>query len=146
MIIVVDTNIVFSALLNPNSLIGELLMNVQEKISFVAPEFLIDEIEKYSDKIKKYSKLDPHSLNLLKSSVWKVISFINENNISEYNWKKAYHLLKSVDEKDTPFLALALQLNSKLWTGDKKLISAISEANLSNYYLQTKDLEKILVG
>ena len=145
MIIVVDTNIVFSALLNANSLIGELLMNVQDKITFVAPEFLIDEIEKYSDKIEKYSKLDQHSLNLLKSSVWQILTFINEENISDHNWEKAYQILKNVDEKDIPFLALSLQLNAKLWTGDKKLISAILKQNLSSYILQTKDLEEILL-
>ena len=145
MIIVVDTNIVFSALLNPNSLIGELLMNVQEKITFVAPEFLIDEIEKYSPKIEKFSKLDAHYINILKSCIWKVITFVNEAKISDYNWTKAYQLLENIDEKDTPFLALALQLNSQIWTGDKKLISGISKKSLSNYFLQTKDLEKFLL-
>ncbi|MFC6269032.1 PIN domain-containing protein [Frigoriflavimonas asaccharolytica] len=125
MIVIVDTNIVFSTLLNPNSLIGELLMNVQDEITFVAPEFLIDEIEKYNEKIEKHSKLNQHSINLLKSSIWKVINFMSEENIFEENWKKAFELLKNIDPKDTPFLALALQLNSKIWTGDKKLISGL---------------------
>ena len=26
-----------------------------------------------------------------------------------------------MDEDDTPFVALSIELNSKLWTGDKKL-------------------------
>jgi putative PIN family toxin of toxin-antitoxin system len=146
MIVVVDTNIVFSTLLNPNSLIGELLMNVQDKISFVAPEFLIDEIEKYSTKIEKHSKLDQHSLNILKSTIFKVINFISEDNILNHNWIQAFEMLKDVDQKDTPFLALALQLNSKIWTGDKKLIDGISKQNFENYFLQTIDLEKILLN
>ena len=146
MIVVVDTNIVFSTLLNPNSLIGELLINVQDKIYFVAPEFLIDEIEKYSTKIEKHSKLDQHSLNILKSTIFKVINFISEDNILNHNWIQAFEMLKDVDQKDTPFLALALQLNSKIWTGDKKLIDGISKQNFENYFLQTIDLEKILLN
>ncbi len=144
MIVVIDTNIVFSTLLNPNSLIRELLINVQDKIYFVAPEFLIDEIEKYSTKIEKHSKLDQHSLNILKSTIFKVINFISEDNILNHNWIQAFEMLKDVDQKDTPFLALALQLNSKIWTGDKKLISGISKKYFEDYFYQTTDLEKIL--
>lgn len=45
--LVIDTNIVFSAILNPNSNIGDLLLNFQNKVSFYAPEFLLVEIEKW---------------------------------------------------------------------------------------------------
>ena len=36
--IVVDTNIVFSTLLNPKSTVGEILMNLQDKFTFFGPE------------------------------------------------------------------------------------------------------------
>ena len=119
--LVIDTNIVFSAILNPNSNIGDLLLNFQNKVSFYAPEFLLVEIEKYTSKIEKISNQTPEEIEIIKSLVLSKITFISEELIFEENWKKAYNLTIDVDENDTPFVALALQLNAKLWSGDKKL-------------------------
>jgi predicted nucleic acid-binding protein len=119
--LVIDTNIVFSAILNPNSNIGDLLLNFQNKVSFYAPEFLLVEIEKYTPKIEKISNQTPEEIEVIKSLVLSKITFISEELIFEENWKKAYNLTIDVDENDTPFVALALQLNAKLWSGDKKL-------------------------
>ncbi|RDC65638.1 PIN domain-containing protein [Adhaeribacter pallidiroseus] len=47
--IVVDTNIVFSALLNANGLIGELLLNSQNEFQFYSPELMTEEILRYSE-------------------------------------------------------------------------------------------------
>ena len=49
--------------------------------------------------------------------------------------------MKEVDEKDTPFLALAIELNAKIWTGDKKFQSAIENFN-SSLIISTKELVK----
>jgi len=56
--LIVDTNIVFSTLLNPHSAIGEILMNVQDEFTFFAPELLKEELRRYAPKIIAYSKLD----------------------------------------------------------------------------------------
>ena len=54
--IVVDTNIVFSALLKSNSPIVDILLTPRH-LEFYAPELLKQELNTYSDKIRKYSKL-----------------------------------------------------------------------------------------
>jgi predicted nucleic acid-binding protein len=36
-----------------------------------------------------------------------------------HKMKNACEVMKSIDEKDTPFLALALQLNCSVWSNDK---------------------------
>jgi predicted nucleic acid-binding protein len=41
--LIVDTNIVFSTLLNPHSAIGEILMNIQDEFTFFASELLKEE-------------------------------------------------------------------------------------------------------
>jgi predicted nucleic acid-binding protein len=104
--IVVDTNIVFSTLLNPRSAIGEMLMNIQDEFIFFASDLLKDELKRYSHKIATYSKLNESALADVETLVLSVINFIPEENISDQSWNDAYILTKDIDEDDTPFVAL----------------------------------------
>ena len=47
--IVVDTNIVFTALLNPDAKIGQILIYGQKRFEFYAPQLLKEEIRKHYD-------------------------------------------------------------------------------------------------
>ncbi len=49
--IIVDTNIVFSAILKPTSRIGDLLLNSDKVFSFYSCHFLIQELESHKDKL-----------------------------------------------------------------------------------------------
>jgi predicted nucleic acid-binding protein len=60
--IVVDTNIVFSALLNSNSGIGQLLLNSGYVFDFYSCKYLQKEIQRHLQKIRQYSRLDDESL------------------------------------------------------------------------------------
>ncbi|RYX80158.1 hypothetical protein EON73_05680 [bacterium] len=51
--IVVDTNIVFSALLNSNSRIALILLDLKLKHTFYTSNQLLVEIEEHRDKLKK---------------------------------------------------------------------------------------------
>jgi len=123
--LVVDTNIVFSTLLNPRSVIGEILMNVQDDFTFFAPELLKDELKRYATKIAAYTKLDSETLSQIETLVLSSINFIAEESISDQSWIKAFELTKDIDEDDTPFIALAIELGTKLWTGDKVLLNGL---------------------
>jgi len=59
--------------------------------------------------------------------VFNRVSFINERLISVENRKKAYEMCKDIDEADTPFVALALELDIPLWSGDKKLAKGLKD-------------------
>ena len=48
------------------------------------------------------------------------ISFIDLNGISRKSWEIATDLIGKTDEMEIPFVALAIQWNAFLWTGDKK--------------------------
>ena len=128
--LVIDTNIVFSALLNPNSTIGDLLLNYQDEITYFAPELLLTEIDKYASKIQTYSKLNKTQLAICKSLVLNSVHFVSEELITQENWKLAYQITKNIDQDDTPFVALSLEMKTKLWTGDKKLSQGLSVNNL----------------
>ncbi|MGK6351036.1 PIN domain-containing protein [Parapedobacter sp. DT-150] len=141
--IVVDTNIVFSTLLNPKSSIGEILMNLQDKFIFFGPELLIDELQRYAPKIAAYTKLTPHQLTQMEQLVLSSITLVSEELISERSWTTAYELAKDIDEDDTPFVALALELNTKLWTGDKVLAKGLQK-NGSDLAITTTEMKNIL--
>ncbi len=139
--LVIDSNIIFSTLLNPNSVIGELVMNVQDDLNFFGPELLIHEIERYTDKISLYSKLEKSEIEQLKALIFRSINFISEDLIKDKNWESAYDLTKDIDQNDTPFVALALELSCKLWTGDKKLQTGFLLKN-NDLIITTLELKK----
>ena len=141
--LVVDTNIVFSTLLNPHSVVGEILMNIQDRFTFFAPELLKEELKKYSPKISAYSKLNQHDLASVEALLFSTITFVAQELISDQSWMKAYALTKDVDEDDTPFVALGIELNARLWTGDKVLSKGLSKKG-SDITITTADLSKHL--
>jgi predicted nucleic acid-binding protein len=48
--------------------------------------------------------------------------------------EKAYDLCKDVDIKDTPFIALSIELKRPLWTGDKKLKEGLRSKGFDEFY------------
>ena len=137
--IVIDTNIVFSALLNANGLIGELLLNSQDEFKFYAPELLQKEITRYENKLLVTSKL---TITQFKEANYRIMTFIesiSEDIISQPSWIKASGLTYNVDENDTPFVALAIELNATLWTGDKKLLNGLVNKGFKSI-LSTQEL------
>jgi predicted nucleic acid-binding protein len=52
--LVVDTNIIFSALLSPNGTISDLLLN-SDNFDFYSPTFLLEELENHKAKLLKLS-------------------------------------------------------------------------------------------
>lgn len=87
MIIVVDTNIIFSALLSPNGKIGDLLLNSSESFQFFAPTFILDELNNHHDKLIKLSKLTKEEIEFLKRILFKRIELIDLENVETKLWK-----------------------------------------------------------
>ncbi len=54
---VVDTNIVFSAVLNTNSRIAGILTEYQGVVNFYSPTFLLLELDKHRDKLTNILKV-----------------------------------------------------------------------------------------
>jgi predicted nucleic acid-binding protein len=129
-IIVVDTNIVFSGLLNPEGTISDILLNSSDAFDFFAPIAIIGELEKHHKKLLRLSGYSEEDLNFLKRILLKKIELINLESITPVSWEKAIALTKDVDEFDAPFIALCLELDAPLWTGDKKLLVGLTEKGI----------------
>ena len=137
--IVVDANIVFSSILNSNGKIGDLLINSKRFFSFIAPDFLRTEIYAHYDKLIEISHLRLEQILESEHQIYKSITFISEEQISLESWQFAESLVSDIDPKDIVYVAYTKQFKSKLWTGDKKLISGLTKKNYKNI-LTTDDL------
>lgn len=139
--IIVNANIVFSAILNTNGKIATILSN--NAIKCIAPNFLKTEIRKYHKKLAKSAKLNIDEIQEIEYYIFQHLVFISEEQIEETYWKKAYDLVKDIDENDTSYIAYALKFKCKLWTGDKKLSNGLKKKNQS-FTIQTNDLYELL--
>lgn len=140
--VVVDTNIVFSSILNSNGLIGELLFNSEDQFEFFSSEFIIDELTKYKAKLQALTKMSEDKIDVSIHQVLKNVELISLEALSETHWSRAYELVVDVDENDTPFLATAIGIKASIWTGDKKLINGL-RAKGFQYIYSTAELFEI---
>ena len=131
--IIIDTNIIFSFLLKEESEFRKFIF-FSNDINFYTCRYSIIELFKLKDKLLKYSKLSEDKLLNSLYKLLKVIELYNEDLISEKSLKIAYELCKEIDEKDTIFVALTLELNGLLWTGDKKLINHLKSKNFNKFF------------
>ena len=115
MIIIVDANILFAALIKEGST-AELLLS--DKLQLFAPEFLFTEFVKYEELILMKTHRSREEfiqfLELLKEQ----ITVISKKEIMPF-MDKAEKI--SPDPKDTTYLAHALALKTNIWSNDKKL-------------------------
>jgi len=132
MIVVVDSNILFSSLLSANSLFVQTLLD--EDCKFIAPNFIFVEIFKYKDKILKHSKLSADELLEVLNKLLSNIQFLPNKFISPDNLEKAIELCKDIDLKDCVFVALTLEMGAVLWTGDKKLKTALDQKGFNQFF------------
>jgi predicted nucleic acid-binding protein len=72
-------------------------------------------------------------------SIIKKVDLINLETIKDSTFEKARQLTTDIDEFDIPFIALALELESPLWTGDKKLRKGLEKKGI-DWILTTPDL------
>jgi len=130
--VIIDSNIVFSALRGKSSLTRDKILNSQDK--YYAPNFLIGEIFKHKERILKKSKASEEETLEYLLKILSRIKFISEDSISTGNFIAAYRLCKDIDEEDTPFIALSLELEYELWTRDEKLKSGLTKKGFNNFY------------
>ncbi|MFN8259255.1 MAG: PIN domain-containing protein [Bacteroidales bacterium] len=106
--IVVDSNIVFSALLNINSRIGQILINGSKYYNFFSPEYIRQEIIEHQEKIKKIGKLTDNEFIEIYELIIRNITILNHTIIPKKIYKNASELCNSIDIDDTPLLHLQI--------------------------------------
>ena len=143
--IIIDSNIVFSALLNINSRIGQILINGHNYYDFFSPEYVRFEILEHKEKIKTIAKLTDNEFLETYELIIRNIVVLNHNLIPIECLRRAEGLCKSVDIDDTVFVAVCEFINGKLWTGDLKLIKGLSDKGYKQL-IRTEELYQDFIG
>ncbi|HVX28078.1 MAG TPA: PIN domain-containing protein [Parafilimonas sp.] len=140
--VIVDTNIIFSCLLNSQGTIGDLIFNSETVFDFYSNEYMLYEIRKHWERLKKISKLTDFELQTSYDKLLIHLTFINEQLIPENIWRASETFVADIDIDDTDFVALTKYLKGILWTGDKPLYNGL-KAKRSRSAYNTADLIKL---
>lgn len=125
--IVVDSNIIFSALLRTQTTFGQIIFNSEGFFDFYSAQYLRTEIQTHWKKLLKISKLSDGQLHESYHALLTKLTFINEEIIPRKIWVESEELTTGVDIDDTDFVALTKYLKGRLWTGDKALSDGLKE-------------------
>ncbi|MBI5228005.1 hypothetical protein HY988_05440 [Candidatus Micrarchaeota archaeon] len=134
MILVVDTNVIISSLLK-RSITQEILFHYASVC--YTPEYVKGEIEKHKKEIMKKSEYSEEEFNTVLSIIFSRIMVVPQEDCVSYKDKV---LSFTPDDKDWPFLALAMHLDARLWTYDNPLKERQNVVKI----VTTKDLVELL--
>jgi predicted nucleic acid-binding protein len=143
--IVIDTNIIFSALVNSNSAIMDIIVKANKKCYFYASDYTHTELKNHYEKLKKASKLNDDEMDIAKYELFKHLNFISLDVITEKYWKEAEKLISDIDIDDIAFVALSIYLQAYFWTGDKALYNGLKSKGFDKI-LSTTELKQQLFG
>lgn len=68
-------------------------------------------------------------------SILERIEFIDEDSISLGSWTEAWRLCRDVDENDTAYVALTLDQDAALWTGDRVLEAGLRKKGFTRFFV-----------
>ena len=114
--LIIDTNIFFSGLIK-DSITRKILFH--SEFEFYIPDFFLFELKKYKEYLIKKTKLNKSEFKQITDNLLEYIYLIP---IKEYSAKliEARKIIGDVDEKDIPFIAVALSIgNDGIWSNDK---------------------------
>jgi predicted nucleic acid-binding protein len=143
--IVVDSNIVFSAILNSKSKIGQILIHGSKYFDFYSVGLLKNEILEHKIKILDLTGFSQSEFSDTFQVIISRIKFVNEILLTDKDLIKAIDLVSGIDLDDSVFVALNNHLSANLWTGDKHLINGLKKKGYSRI-LTTNDLYEIYMN
>ncbi len=133
--VVIDTNIIFKSLRSQFSKYRDIMDKAE--LELFCPNYLISEIFKHKERLLKASKVGEEEVYELLEKTLQRINFVNEEFISTENLIYAHRLCKDIDEKDTLFVALALEFEAQFWTKDDVLKNGLIQKGFNHFFDET---------
>jgi predicted nucleic acid-binding protein len=131
--VIVDANIVFKSLCDGRGdLRGRLAPDAHPQ--FFSPRFLFVELFKHKERLARAAGLPEDDFLEGLYALLSRLEFVNEANIPMGTWVEAHRLCKGVDERDTPYVALCLHMDGRLWTEDAELKVGLRGRGFDRFY------------
>jgi predicted nucleic acid-binding protein len=130
--VVIDTNILFSALLRSGSYFSNIIFDSGH--NFFIGEATIVELFKHKERIVRLSKLFETEVVRLFYTILRWINVSKEALIEPAIRQRAYELCAEIDEADTPQVALTIHLDALLWTGDETLKAGLRQKGFDQFF------------
>jgi predicted nucleic acid-binding protein len=130
--IIVDTNILFSALLRHPSRFADVLLQTEHHC-FICEQVLV-ELFKHKEKIVKASRLPEDDILRWYHILLRRLTLYKEVLIAPEHRAAAYALCQPIDPSDTPHVALTLHLDGLLWTGDTTLKDGLRANGFTDFF------------
>jgi predicted nucleic acid-binding protein len=128
---VIDSNVLFGAFISGKDVYSIIF---SEKTVYV-PDFAFVEIEKYKQRILEKTKLSGGEFQEFILRLLKNVTVIPALAISQDSLKQAYELCREIDDKDTVYVAAAIQLEATLVTSDRSLLKGLRERGFNRVEL-----------
>jgi len=142
---VVDTNIVFSALIGTKTKDTLSIALITVELHTVTE--LFKELEEHWVKITRHTYLPAHLLDQFYKTIRDTTTIHSTDTIPDDIIEMAMRLVAGVDPDDWPFVALAMFLGVPLWTGDKGLLVLSAETGFKWFTaVDTEGVELLLRG
>jgi predicted nucleic acid-binding protein len=103
-------------------------------LEFFSPRFLFVEIFKHKDRLTQAARVSEGALLEALHALVSRLEFVNETNIPIGTWLEAFRLCKDIDEKDTPYVALTLHIDGRLWTEDEQLKAGLRTRGFDRFF------------
>ncbi len=127
MIVISDTNIIFSCFYTPNGAIASILKDERNRLQFIAPSYLLEEVMEHLPILMENNRITKRKALEILKNITKNITFYNLEDIEPKNKEKAFRIAKDIDIDDYLFIALHFETGHKIWTCDTKLIDGLKE-------------------
>ncbi len=131
--VVVDANIAFKALVATR---GDLRdrFDPSATVRLFSPRFVFVELFKHKERLVRATRLNEDELLEALHTLVSRMEFVTEMNIPMGTWMEAHRLCHGVDENDTPYVALTLHLDGRLWTEDRELKQGLRAKGFDRFY------------
>lgn len=129
--IIVDANVIFSAIISGKSM----YKNLVTQYEVFTLDYLFIELATYQKVILEKTKLDNKQLTPYLLAVFSKIKVVPSLLLSANTRQQAYDLCVDIDLKDAPYIALAIELNIPLITNDKVLFEGLQKKKFKNIIL-----------
>ena len=130
--VVVDSNVLFSALLKPQSRFAQTLLSL--RYEFHIADLVLVELFKHEERILAGSRLSQDRLTAVFQSYIHRLHVYNINLLPPEHRREALRLCYGVDETDAPHVAVALTLGAPLWTGDRVLRRGLEQRGFTSFF------------